>query len=179
MEMGAEQDGSVELKVDLGGSPEGISTRPMRYVLEKTFTFEAMHVLEGHDGKCARPHGHSYSMTVAVGFDGLQKSGPKRNMAMDFGEISLLVKPLVEQYLDHQSLNVTLETDSPTAEYIASWAFEKLEKKTPNLEAVTVRETATSSVTIRRQPPPSISCEHCLKRQNNNNCVDVNNTSKR
>eukprot|EP00190_Bangiopsis_sp_CCMP1999_P000946 CAMPEP_0198729512 /NCGR_PEP_ID=MMETSP1475-20131203/19093_1 /TAXON_ID= ORGANISM="Unidentified sp., Strain CCMP1999" /NCGR_SAMPLE_ID=MMETSP1475 /ASSEMBLY_ACC=CAM_ASM_001111 /LENGTH=139 /DNA_ID=CAMNT_0044492187 /DNA_START=184 /DNA_END=600 /DNA_ORIENTATION=+ len=135
----------------------------MTYLLEKTFSFEAMHVLVGHDGKCARPHGHSYSLTVGAAFDRLQKDGPKRNMAMDFGEISSLVRPMIEKYFDHQSLNETLATNSPTAEFIASWIFGHLSEQLPQLEVVTVRETATSSVTIRK----SRKCDSCNVISNN------------
>ncbi|KAJ8905141.1 hypothetical protein NDN08_001651 [Rhodosorus marinus] len=122
----------------------------MRYVLEKSFAFEAMHLLVGHDGKCARPHGHSYKLTVGVSLDRVHADGPKKNMAMDFGDISAQVKPMIERYFDHRNLNETLGTDSPTAEYIAEWVFDYLNQTISGLEAITINETATSSVTIRR-----------------------------
>eukprot|EP00188_Purpureofilum_apyrenoidigerum_P004351 Plantae.Rhodophyta-Purpureofilum_apyrenoidigerum.ctg4855.p1 GENE.Plantae.Rhodophyta-Purpureofilum_apyrenoidigerum.ctg4855~~Plantae.Rhodophyta-Purpureofilum_apyrenoidigerum.ctg4855.p1 ORF type:complete len:140 (-),score=7.39 Plantae.Rhodophyta-Purpureofilum_apyrenoidigerum.ctg4855:175-594(-) len=135
----------------------------MNYLLEKTFSFEAMHVLVGHDGKCARPHGHSYSLTVGAAFDRLHQEGPKRNMAMDFGDISSIVRPMIEKYLDHQNLNETLATSSPTAEFIAIWIFSHLSKQLPQLETVTVRETATSSVTISNNRR----CDSCKALSNN------------
>ena len=35
-------------------------------IITKTFRFESAHHLPGHSGKCARPHGHSYRLEVAV-----------------------------------------------------------------------------------------------------------------
>uniref|UniRef100_A0A7S3A9I6 6-pyruvoyl tetrahydrobiopterin synthase n=1 Tax=Rhodosorus marinus TaxID=101924 RepID=A0A7S3A9I6_9RHOD len=122
----------------------------MKYVLEKSFAFEAMHLLVGHDGKCARPHGHSYKLTVVVSLDRVHADGPKKNMAMDFGDISVKVKPMIETYFDHRNLNETLGTDNPTAEYIAEWIFTFLSQSIAGLEAITINETATSSVTVRR-----------------------------
>eukprot|EP00181_Compsopogon_caeruleus_P000988 CAMPEP_0184681870 /NCGR_PEP_ID=MMETSP0312-20130426/4867_1 /TAXON_ID=31354 /ORGANISM="Compsopogon coeruleus, Strain SAG 36.94" /LENGTH=151 /DNA_ID=CAMNT_0027132999 /DNA_START=215 /DNA_END=670 /DNA_ORIENTATION=- len=119
------------------------------FVLEKKFGFEAMHVLKGHDGKCARPHGHSYRVVLEVSGRTLVGSGPKRNMLMDFEEISREVRGMVDLHLDHANLNESLGTDSPTAEFIAVWIFIYLRKRIPLLVAVTVEETASSRATYR------------------------------
>ena len=117
------------------------------FKLKKKFKFEAGHVLTHHDGKCSQPHGHSYILIVKVKQENLITSGPKKNMVIDFGDISLHVKPMIEQFLDHQWLNDTLETDSPTAEFIAKWIFDHLEPFIPSLYAITIFETETSSAT--------------------------------
>ncbi len=88
------------------------------FELEKIFTFEAGHLLDHHDGKCRHPHGHSYVLKVIIRQESLIESGPKKNMLMDFSQLSELVKPMIEQYFDHKWLNDSLETDSPTAEFI-------------------------------------------------------------
>jgi 6-pyruvoyltetrahydropterin/6-carboxytetrahydropterin synthase len=120
------------------------------FELEKTFTFEAGHALEHHDGKCRNPHGHSYVLKVLIRSNNLIRSGPQKNMVLDFCQISNLVKPMIEKYLDHHWLNNTLETDSPSAEFIASWIFHYLEPHLPGLYAITLYETSTASVTYTK-----------------------------
>lgn len=114
--------------------------------IEKTFYFEAGHVLVHHDGKCAEPHGHSYVLTVHLRSEILHSDGPKKNMIIDFQDISSIVKPMIFEYLDHKWLNTSLENDSTTAEFIAKWIFDHLKPKLPYLFAVTLFETATSKV---------------------------------
>ena len=117
------------------------------YELEKTFRFEAGHQLKLHDGKCRHPHGHSYILTVKLTSDALISSGPKTNMVYDLGDISSIVKPMIKDFFDHKWLNDTLETDSPTVEFIAKWIFNYLSPQIPHLSAISVNETTTSKVT--------------------------------
>ena len=121
------------------------------YTLEKSFSFEAGHVLTHHDGKCSTPHGHSYQLIVCLRANILQSSGPKKNMVMDFQEIHSIVKTMINSYLDHQWLNDTLQNDSPTAEFIAEWIYHHLSPKLPHLVSVKLFETPTSSVTYSEQ----------------------------
>lgn len=116
------------------------------YQIEKTFHFEAGHVLTHHDGKCATPHGHSYVLTVYLRRATLNANGPKKNMVMDFQDINRIVKPMIFDYLDHKWLNTSLENDSTTAEFIAKWIFDHLKPKLPDLFAVSLYETANSKV---------------------------------
>lgn len=117
----------------------------MRYVLSKEFKFEASHQLVGHDGKCARLHGHSWLLRISVQGDRLQEDGPKKNMLLDYGDVSAVVKPLVEEFLDHHHLNTTLDTDSPTSEYVARWVWNRLPMFAgARVCAVEVEETCTS-----------------------------------
>jgi 6-pyruvoyltetrahydropterin/6-carboxytetrahydropterin synthase len=117
------------------------------FELEKTFHFEAGHALTHHDGKCKTPHGHSYVMTLHLASDKLIADGPKKNMVIDFTDISDIVKPMIETYLDHKWLNETLQNDSPTVEFIAMWVYEHLSPKLPLLKKVSLYETSTSKVT--------------------------------
>lgn len=125
------------------------------FKVSKTFSFEASHRLVHHDGKCANLHGHSYKLTVVLQHRNLQKKhedlpanrpNPSFNMILDFGDISRVVKPLIEEFLDHRHLNQTLETDSPTAEFIAMWCFNKLKSDLPLLRAVHIKETENTEV---------------------------------
>jgi 6-pyruvoyltetrahydropterin/6-carboxytetrahydropterin synthase len=86
---------------------------------------------------------------VILRSDTLVESGPKSNMVTDFSDVRNIVKPLIEEYLDHKWLNDTLKTDSSTAEYIAKWIYEQLKPKLPQLYAITLFETPTSRVTYR------------------------------
>ena len=114
------------------------------FTLRKTFTFEAAHKLTHHDGKCARLHGHSFKLTVEVkGY--VIKDGPKRGMVIDYGDISTVVKPLLENVLDHHFLNETLQHEGPTSEVIAGKIFHYLKTAIPQLSAVEIEETCTAS----------------------------------
>lgn len=135
------------------------------YELRKTFTFEAAHQLKHHDGKCARLHGHSFKLTIVVAGaeinpeiivkDGESaKVNAKANMLLDYGVISEIVKPFVENYLDHHFLNETLENDSPTSEFIALFCFRHFQEafnwKGGNLREIRISETCTSEAIYRR-----------------------------
>ena len=117
----------------------------MPFTLTKEFKFEAAHVLLGHDGKCARLHGHSWVGEVVLEGDKLVQDGPKAGMLADFGDVSAALEPLVDDYLDHHFLNETLATDRPTSEFVAEWVYNRLRGKLPGLSAVVIRETCTSS----------------------------------
>lgn len=87
----------------------------------KEWRFDAAHQLENHDGKCRRPHGHTYRVSVAVegpvaDIDGASDEG----MVMDFAELDAAWKA-IEPRLDHQDLNVTLfeEVGVTTSEHLA------------------------------------------------------------
>jgi 6-pyruvoyltetrahydropterin/6-carboxytetrahydropterin synthase len=120
------------------------------YELEKIFQFEAAHSLKFHDGKCRNMHGHSYVLHVCMRADKLQSSGPKTNMIMDFQDVNDLVKPMLNQYLDHQCLNDTLQSDSTTVEFVCKWIFDYLEPQLPGLYAITLYETASCKATYRK-----------------------------
>lgn len=115
------------------------------FEVEKTFTFEAGHVLGPHDGACARPHGHSYALTVVVRGKEVCSEGPKIGMVVDFQDIAQVVKPMLTEYFDHRWLNETLKMEAPTAERMARWVFSYLEPKIRGLQRITIRETATSA----------------------------------
>jgi 6-pyruvoyltetrahydropterin/6-carboxytetrahydropterin synthase len=116
------------------------------FELEKSFRFEAGHTLKYHDGKCRNPHGHSYELTVHVRAENLIGEGPKTNMVIDFSDLSQIVKPMIEQYLDHKWLNDTLKSESATVEFIAKWIYDFLHPLLPGLTSITLQETHSSRV---------------------------------
>jgi len=117
----------------------------MKYTLRKKFKFEAAHKLPNHDGKCRQLHGHSWVGWVEVCGWELKDEGPKQGMICDYGDIKKLLKPIVEDYLDHHYLNDTLPMNSPTSEEVARWVFRQLRGKIVGLVAVEIEETCTSS----------------------------------
>jgi len=118
--------------------------------IRKSFTFEAAHVLPHHPGKCARLHGHSYRLDVAL--EGpLQADGPAAGMIEDFDAISRVVKAAVVNQLDHRSLNELIE--NPTAENIVVWVWRRLEHELPHLAELTLWETRTACVVLKRGDP--------------------------
>ncbi len=120
-------------------------------LLRKEFSFDAAHNLVEYHGKCERLHGHTYKIAVT-----LRGTPDREGMILDFCELSSLVKEKVVQKLDHSYLNDIIP--QPTAEYIALWIWEQIEKgvKRPNcaLYSVEVWETARSSVLIFEEDVP-------------------------
>lgn len=114
--------------------------------IRKQFRFEAAHMLPFHPGKCARLHGHSYRLDVAVAGE-LQRSGPATGMVADFDDIGTVVRPRVIDRLDHASLNDLI--DNPTAERIATWVWNELAEHLPQLVEVVVWETQTACAIVR------------------------------
>ncbi len=114
--------------------------------LTKTFTFEAAHRLpqvpEGH--KCARLHGHSFSVSVYVAGPVDENSG----WVVDFGDIKAAMAPVLDQ-LDHHYLNEVVGLENPTSENLARWIWRRLKPTLPGLSGVAVNETQTSRCLYR------------------------------
>jgi 6-pyruvoyltetrahydropterin/6-carboxytetrahydropterin synthase len=94
--------------------------------LERSYRFEAAHSLPrvppGH--KCARMHGHSYQIEVAI--EG--EVDAERGWVMDFADIDERVAPLVRQ-LDHQVLNEIEGLTNPTSELLAQWLWHRRDRR--------------------------------------------------
>jgi 6-pyruvoyltetrahydropterin/6-carboxytetrahydropterin synthase len=119
------------------------------YTLRKRFTFEAAHFLPHHEGKCRRLHGHSWVGWVEVVGHTLHTNGPQAGMVMDYAGVSEVIKPMVENYLDHHCLNDTLPLPSPTSEAVAEWICGHLSENGLPISAVTIEETCSSVCTYR------------------------------
>ena len=118
----------------------------MKAEISKTFRFEAGHHLPrvGADHKCARPHGHSYRLTVTAAGEVDEQAG----WVMDFARIKRAVEPLIAQ-LDHATLNDVAGLDNPTSERIAKWFWDRIRPEIRELTAVAVYESETSCCTYR------------------------------
>ncbi|HYO09706.1 MAG TPA: 6-carboxytetrahydropterin synthase QueD [Tepidisphaeraceae bacterium] len=118
----------------------------MHVRLTKTFRFEAAHALPtfGPDHKCRRLHGHSFRFDVIV--EG--EVDPAKGYLVDYGDIKRAADPLVKR-LDHYYLNEIEGLANPTSEVIAKWLFDRLKPALPQLSAIIVHETCTSSCEYR------------------------------
>lgn len=113
------------------------------FIISKAFRFEAAHRLSEHDGACRHLHGHSYTFRIEVR-GGTAGDGPKRNMVMDYADISAAGKA-VQVRLDHAFLNEVLGEGMTTAEYLSKWIYDEVAREFPDLWAVEVCETETTS----------------------------------
>ena len=81
----------------------------------KRFSFDAAHHLpglpEGH--KCARQHGHTYTVEVILAADAL--TGP--GFVVDFGDLEPL-RAYLDATFDHRDLNTVVDFP-PTSEHLA------------------------------------------------------------
>ncbi|MBM4363770.1 MAG: 6-carboxytetrahydropterin synthase QueD [Deltaproteobacteria bacterium] len=106
--------------------------------LIREFRFESAHRLPrvppGH--KCARLHGHSFKVEVAI----RGPVDPATGWFIDYDVVDSAFRPLLEQ-LDHHYLNEVPGLDNPTSEVLARWVWERLQPSLPQLERVIVHET--------------------------------------
>ncbi len=100
-----------------------------------------------HPGKCARLHGHSYRLEVALR-GAIRSRGPARGMIEDFDRIERVVSERVLAKLDHQNLNEFI--DNPTVENILLWIWKRLDRALTRLDEVVLWETATACAVLRR-----------------------------
>ena len=140
--------------------------------ITKTYWFSAAHMLVGHP-KCGRMHGHNYrvDVTVAAALHSGSRVKARHNWVMDFADLDLVVKPILERF-DHKFIAtqadelgepgwkvsvvartrdvVFAETLDSTAESLAEWFGYEIGMKlgpSPHLTEVTVWETPKSRAT--------------------------------
>ena len=90
--------------------------------ISKSYSFDAAHTLLNRDwsqakndmvfGKCARPHGHTYTLDVTI--QGLVE--PETGMILNYFDLDKIVKPIVDEQLDHRDLNMVFKDILTTAE---------------------------------------------------------------
>ncbi|MBA2849507.1 6-carboxytetrahydropterin synthase QueD [Thermosulfuriphilus ammonigenes] len=110
--------------------------------------FSAAHHLRDYPGNCERPHGHNWSVEVAVFCERLDSLG----MGIDFREVKGALKEVLRE-LDHHNLNEIppFAQRNPSSENIAVYIFEEMARRIDRpgikISAVTVCETPRSCVT--------------------------------
>lgn len=132
---------------------------PLRTFITKQITLDCGHDLagfvpEGH--KCARPHGHTYTVTVVASM----LTAEVDTFVADFG----VIKQLIVDLYDHRNLNDVLPFKArqvpTTVEKIADVMWELMdttlretaghEHDSRRVEYVTVREGNGGEATVRR-----------------------------
>lgn len=112
----------------------------------KRFQVEAAHRLpnvpEGH--KCARLHGHSFHIELAIA----GTPDPESGWVMDFAGIEAAFEPLYRQ-LDHHYLNDVEGLANPTSENLARWVWQRMKPTLRGLAEVRVSETCNSGCIYR------------------------------
>jgi len=113
----------------------------MNVRLVHEFRFEAAHRLPKvrPEHKCARLHGHSFRIELAVAGPVDENTG----WFIDFQRLYDAWKPLYEK-LDHHYLNEIPGLENPTSEVLAHWIWERIGESLPQLARVTVHETCES-----------------------------------
>ena len=130
------------------------------YSITRRIEFDAGHRVYGHESKCAHMHGHRYVVLITCcPSDGLDKLG----RVIDFGVIKEIMKPWIDEKLDHGMLlwekdplvksypednKLTVMADNPTAENIAKLIYVTAQDMLPNDVVVTkvvVQETPNCS----------------------------------
>lgn len=119
------------------------------YELTVKSEFEAAHFIKNYPGKCARLHGHNWTVEAVAQGSQLNELG----ILIDFKIFKAELNKILDE-LDHQYLNELeiFKTKNPTAENLAKEIFDKLsvseifngDKK---LTAIKVYETPKSCVT--------------------------------
>lgn len=123
------------------------------FELNIEFEFCSAHILVGHKGKCGNLHGHNYKANICVIGNKLDEIG----ILIDFADLKVISNDVIET-LDHKYIN---EINYPaflegktSAENIAKYIFEKIEKKLPKvveLSYVKLWETSKYSVTYYKK----------------------------
>lgn len=109
--------------------------------ITQAFSFEAAHFLPNvaPTHRCRAMHGHSYRVELKL--EG--PVDPVSGFVVDFFVIEQAVEPL-RAMLDHHCLNEIAGLENPTAENIAIWIYERIQKPLPQLATVVVYETKDS-----------------------------------
>ena len=118
----------------------------MQVRLVHEFKFESAHRLPkvpaGH--KCARLHGHSFKVELAI----VGPMNPETGWLIDFGELEEIWRP-VYQTLDHNYLNDVPGLENPTSEILAKWIWDRMKPTLPMLDQVTLFETCDARCEYR------------------------------
>lgn len=114
--------------------------------LRKTFQIEAAHRLPNvpTDHKCARLHGHSWSIEVAI--EG--PVGDDTGWVMDYADLKAAFQPIHDR-IDHNYLNEIPGLENPTSERLAVWLWNELKPRLPLLSELVIAETCTSRCVYR------------------------------
>jgi 6-pyruvoyltetrahydropterin/6-carboxytetrahydropterin synthase len=117
-------------------------TTPAQVEIARVYTFDAAHQLHWHSGKCARLHGHTYTLSVVIS-GRINENG----VIMDFDDLDKIVSSAVLDSVDHQHLNQLI--DNPTVENVAGYIWSELDGEGLRLSELSLWETPRSWARLR------------------------------
>ena len=101
----------------------------------KKHFFDSAHFLEGHSGRCANMHGHTWTVVATI------EGEPQGGMFIDFHILNKVLAEIVDK-LDHITINEVV--DYPSAENIAEYIVGRLMSSIPIPELKKLRVISTS-----------------------------------
>lgn len=129
------------------------------YSISVEESFDSAHFLAGYIGKCNNIHGHRWRLVVEVQTKELQQEGQCEGMVIDFSQLKVDLKSLVETY-DHcfivqegtlrdltlqclveDGFRIVFVPFRPTAENFAEFFYRTMEEKGYSVKKVLVYET--------------------------------------
>jgi 6-pyruvoyltetrahydropterin/6-carboxytetrahydropterin synthase len=107
------------------------------YTIAKRFEFSASHQLDhlGTEHKCARIHGHNYTVELILSAETLDES----DFIVDYGDLAPF-RDYLREKIDHRHLNDVMPCRT-TAENISKWLYDTAVRMWPQVRAVRVSET--------------------------------------
>ena len=138
------------------------------YGLNTEAAFDSAHFLTDYYGKCENLHGHRWRVEVTLAVDELQTEGTMRDMVLDFGVFKKAVRALADE-LDHtflveegtlkpetmaalesEGFKLTVLPFRTTAENLARYIFNELEKQGFPVVEVECDETPNNRAYYRK-----------------------------
>ncbi|MGE0199741.1 MAG: 6-pyruvoyl tetrahydropterin synthase family protein [Candidatus Melainabacteria bacterium] len=107
--------------------------------------FSAAHHLLNYEGPCANPHGHNYVVQVVA--QTRDEDLDQANIAIDFSVMKRELDVIIQE-IDHTDLNEypPFAGQSPSAELIARYIYQRIKPGLPQTSRVIVYETPTQYV---------------------------------
>ncbi len=105
------------------------------YEVKVQLQFSAAHQLKGYNGKYENLHGHNWTAIVIAEAEGLDSIG----VGIDFVRLKEKTEEILS-LLDYKNINEIppFDTENPSAENIARWAFNQLRDEI-NREGVRIK----------------------------------------
>ena len=94
------------------------------YRLQVKTHIDSAHYIADYQGKCQRMHGHRWEIEAVLEGSKLDYM----NMIADFADIKACMEYVTDKF-DHYILNNILNESNVTAEYLAKYLFEKIDKE--------------------------------------------------
>src|SRR3972149_11067171 len=106
----------------------------MYHIAKRMKTVCSSHVIEGHEGKCQRLHGHNWVVEIGLSSTELDTI----NRVVDFSDLGDFLSKIHSE-IDHQHLNDVLQEENCTAEFMSKWIYDQFIEAFPSFTDHLVR----------------------------------------